>query len=448
MGLGKTFVGSEKMIQLGKNVNLLICQKSKIDDWVKHFKEHYATHDHDYCCEELIFDLSDKKQFERFMIESKSATEQNFITDEWTGQSYQQENLYPFYIVGVINYELAWRRKDLLQLEDFTLMLDESSKIQNMTAKQTKFIMKLNPTNVILLSGTPTAGRYENLYSQIELLGWNISEKVYNATYVNWKKIDTDGFIHKIVDKAGPYKNVERLKRKLREHGAVFLKTDECFELPEQTFTTIHIKTTKIYKKFMKNRLVTVDLNGLCEFKDDSDYYGVDTNPRIELVGDTILTQRLYARQLCGHYNQEKLDAFRDLVESTNDRLIVFYNFNAELEALKRIVGERPTSEVNGHLKDLTAYETEDNSITFIQYQAGSMGLNLQKANKIVYFTLTDKCELWMQSHKRIHRIGQDKPCFYYLMICTNSVEEDILKALERGVDFTDDLFEKGSDHE
>lgn len=32
MGLGKTFVGSEKMMQLGEKVNLIICQnlKSKI----------------------------------------------------------------------------------------------------------------------------------------------------------------------------------------------------------------------------------------------------------------------------------------------------------------------------------------------------------------------------------------------------------------------------------
>ena len=41
MGLGKTFVGSEKMKELGARVNLVICQKSKIDDWIEHFKENY-----------------------------------------------------------------------------------------------------------------------------------------------------------------------------------------------------------------------------------------------------------------------------------------------------------------------------------------------------------------------------------------------------------------------
>ena len=39
MGLGKTYVGSRKMMELGKRVNLLICQKSKIDDWIDHFSE-------------------------------------------------------------------------------------------------------------------------------------------------------------------------------------------------------------------------------------------------------------------------------------------------------------------------------------------------------------------------------------------------------------------------
>ena len=164
-----------------------------------------------------------------------------------------------------------------------------------------------------------------------------------------------------------------------------------------------------------------------------------------ELIGDTILTERLYSRQLCGHYNPHKLQAFVDLLDSTKERLIVFYNYNAELAELTRLVkeAERPLSVVNGHEKDLTAYEQDSDSVTLIQYQAGAMGLNLQKANKVIYFTLTDKSELFEQSKKRIHRIGQNFPCFYYLLICKNSVEELILKTLEQRRDFTDELFKE-----
>lgn len=399
MGLGKTFVGAEKAMSLNKDI-LIVCQKSKIADWKEHFFKYYIDK---MKCDESgawCYDLTSNTGMDMFLHSRYRIR------------------------IGVINYELAWRREaELLNLHDFTLMLDESSLIQNQGAKQSKFILKLNPNNVILLSGTPTAGKYENLWSQIHLLGWKISEDVYNRQYVNWTKIDMGGFVHKIVDKENPYKNVDRLKSKLREHGAVFMKTEECFDLPEQTFIKQFVPASKEYWKFMKDCIITIDDK--------------------ELVGDTTLTKRLYARQLCGQYNEYKLQAFRELVESTQDRLIVFYNFTAEYLAMVQIAEElgRPQSIVNGQQKQLLNYEQYDNSITFIQYQAGAMGLNLQKANKIIYFTLTDKSELYEQSKKRIHRIGQEQPCFYYILMCKGSVEEAVLQTLEMRKDFTDELF-------
>lgn len=401
MGLGKTFVGSEKMKDLGKDTNILICQKSKIDDWMQHFQMYYPKI--------VLYNLTDKKQLEEFISHDIA----------WAG--YHGASM----TVGIINYDLVFRRSELLQLEHFTLMLDESSLIQNDTAKRSKFILKMKPDNVILLSGTPTSGKYENLWSQMNLLGWKISKELYNRQYVNWVKVEDDGFIHFVIDKEEPYKNVDRLKQKMRDHGSVFLKTEECFDLPEQIFIPITVQKTKEYTRFRKKGLVTID--------------------GTELVGDSTLTKRLYSRMLCGHYNKDKLQAFKDMASSTKDRLIVFYNFNSELDALQRIATEleRPISQVNGHIKDLTAYEMEDDSITLVQYQAGAMGLNLQKANKVVFFTLTDKSELFEQAKKRVHRIGQNKTCFYYLMMCKDSVEEVILDTLNQRKDFTDELFKE-----
>ena len=282
----------------------------------------------------------------------------------------------------------------------------------------------MNPSAVVLLSGTPTSGKYENLWVQAHLLGWNISEDLYNRQYVNWKTIETDGYFHKIVDMDNPYKNVERLKQKFRDHGAVFMKTEDVFELPEQTFTTMSIPTPKEYKRFMRDSIVRLE-------------------DGTELIGDQIFTKRLYARQLCGMYCKAKLDAFEELIQSTKDRLIVFYNFTEELNQLLGIamLHGRPCSVVNGKWKTLDDYENHEDSITFIQYQAGSSGLNLQKANLIIYYSPTERVDDWMQSQKRIHRIGQQKPCFYYKMVCENSVEERIYESLEKGVDFTDELF-------
>lgn len=378
------------MLQLNKRVNLVICQKSKVNDWVEHFRQYYSMG---------VFDLTDKNGLIAFL----------------TNAGYPNGIEPTFTVVGVINYELAFRRPELSKLKDFTLMLDESSLIQNECAKRSKFILKrLKPDNVILLSGTPTSGKYERLWSQMNLLGWNISKKMYYAQYVDMK-ISDDGY--PIIT---GYKNVERLKRKMREHGCVFMKSEEVLDLPTQNFITVNVPESKEYKKFKKTGIIITD-----------DY---------ELVGDTTLTKLLYSRMLCGHYNADKIKAFKDLVESTEDRLIVFYNFNDELEVLKSAVEDKPISIINGQTKDLTAYEEYSNSITMVQYQAGAMGLNLQKANKIIYFTPPLSSELFEQSKKRIHRIGQEQVCFYYQL--TSGIEKRIYDTLEMRKNYTERLFE------
>ena len=244
MGLGKTYVGSEKMMSFGSTGNLIVCQKSKVQDWIDHFNQNYS--EHPYLI--LVYDLTKKGMIEKFLNTVKQAQEPMEMHENILGEPcepYLMDNPDPCQYIGVINYDLVFRRPDLLNLENFTLMLDESSIIQNEKAKRSKFILKLKPKNVILLSGTPTSGKYENLWTQIHLLGWNISFQLYQRQYVNWKTIEVGGVPLKIVDKDDPYKNTERLKSKLREHGAVFMKTEECFDLPEQTFIDIAVNSSK-----------------------------------------------------------------------------------------------------------------------------------------------------------------------------------------------------------
>ena len=396
MGLGKTFTGSEKMMSFGNKRNLIVCQKSKIRDWMEHLSTYYKD----------------------VMIINYPEMQKKLTVKDITMYAVVSK------VIVIINYELLWRRTDLYKFAyDCCLMLDESSLIQNNKAKQTKFILSLRPRQVILLSGTPCSGKYENLWSQSKLLNFGMSKTEFEDRFVNWELLNVGMRYVRIPNRRCPYKNVEELKSEFRKHGAVFLKTNECFDLPEQTFKKVYVDQNRDYKLFKKNHVLEKEER--------------------TLVGDTTLGLRLGLRELCGMYSKEKLTAFDDLLASTNDRLIVFYNFNEELNKLKAIAKQhdKPISEVNGKTKDLSAYETDDNSITFCQYQAGSMGLNLQKANKVIYYTLPEKSDLFEQSKKRIHRIGQTNPCFYYIMLVDGSIEEVILRTLERREDFTNELF-------
>lgn len=385
MGLGKTFLGSYKALSLPEQKIVVVCQKSKIHDWIEHFKD-----EHNIDCHDLT------KNYEAF------------ICDNWDEK-----------IVGVINYDLIWRRPIFEQLKAFTLILDESSLIQNEHTKRAKEILMSGATNIVMLSGTVINGNYEKLWSQCKLLGWNISKSMFWEHYIISRKVDLGtGFPIKMV--VG-YKNTDRMKRKLKDYGCVFKKTSEVLDLPEKRIVFCKVPKSSEYDDFDNDRVIDID--------------------GIELVGDYVLTERLYKRFLCGWLSKEKLKAFKDLVESTDDRLVVFYNFNEELNRMMELV-DRPVSIVNGKTKDMTAYNSNEDSVTFVQYQAGAMGLNLQKANKIIYFTLPEgQSEMFEQSKKRIHRIGQERPCIYYVLECQGTIEQEIWQNLTAKKNRTDYLF-------
>lgn len=387
IGLGKTFVSTEKMKMLNEDINIIVCQKSMLEMWKDHVKTYYP-------------------EYQVVVYRKKNTPIPNNKK-----------------VVIIINYDLIWRRPEIADLKNFTLILDESSCIKNDKAKRTKFILKMSAKNVILLSGTPVAGKYEELWTQCRLLGWNINKTTYWNHYIITVTQDIGGFPIRIV--VG-YKNVERLKRKLKEHGAVFMKTNEVFDLPEQIHNTVRVKNTPEYKRFRKDRIIKINNQ--------------------ELVGDTTLTKMLYERQLCGQYNKYKLESLKDLLESTEDKVIIFYNFNEEFKQINDLCKKlnKPVSVISGPLKDLENYKNKSNTVTLVQYQAGAMGHNLQLSNRIIYYTLPLSSELFEQSKKRIHRIGQNRTCFYYYLIVEKSIEGKIFETLKLRKDFTDKLFEDG----
>ena len=396
MGLGKTFVGTEMLKRWGKGISIVLCQKSKVSDWEEHIKANMTGN----------------------VLVVTSKMSENELVRELVKKNHAE--------VVICNYELAWRRPVLGNRFSYDcLLLDESSIVQNHKAKVTRFVLSMDARHKVLLSGTPCSGKYENLWSQAQLLGWNISLDAFNSTYINWEKFRVGLATHWRPAKENPYKNVERLKAKFRLCGADFLKTEEVLELPEQVIVPLSCGKTKEYEKFRKGRYIALDKYGN------------------ELIGDSIMAWRIGLRKLCTEYNPYKLQAIEDLLSSSNERFIIFYNWNSELKVLMTICSElgKPMSLVNGKEKDLSTYECEDDSVTLVQYQAGAMGLNLQKARRVIYFSLPERSDLFEQSKKRIHRIGQKSTCFYYIPITTGSIEASIYKCLETRRDYTDELF-------
>lgn len=398
VGAGKTYIGSEKLMSFRTPFNLIVCQKSQVEYWINHFQTNYPH--------VTVTDLTKIKKMGLDLIKPG---------------------------VMVINYDLIWRRNILLSLKNFSLMLDESSLIQNMQAKRTKFILRMNPTNVILLSGTPVSGgqlnkdegliygKYENLISQLHLLGWKISKKAFWDRYCNWT-VKQYGEVR--VKEIESYKNIKELNAKLKDMGCVFRRTEDLVELPDYAEQTIYVKPIPEYKKMAKNGIVEIDGD--------------------ELIGDIPLTKLLRLRQLCANYNHEKASVLADLLESlNNERVIVFYTFVPELEVIKSVVGDsRPLFQINGETKDwseVTFSKPENrNAVVACQYYSGSRGHNMQAAKYIIYMSVTDSAEFFDQSRGRIRRGGQkaDRVMYYHIVV-KGTVEEKELASVRAGVDYT-----------
>lgn len=406
MGLGKTFTGAEKLMSdKCWHLALVVCQKSKVADWVDHFRSHYDID---------VLDLTTQYGMEMFEM----SMDYSDVPDPFGDMPDA---------VGVINYDLLWRRPNLQALKRFALMFDESSLLQNKSSKRTKAAMKLaaRANELILLSGTPVDGKYERLWTQLNMLGWRIDEKLFWRQYVESETTMREGFP---ITKVTGYKNEERLVRKMKELGCDFLKTDDVIDLPEQRFIRIDVPMSEYYRKFAKVNVITA--------------FGRD------FVGDTVFGDLTAKRQLAAAYSRAKLEAFGDLLSSTSKRLVVFYNFDVELEGLTEELAKRgrPYGLLNGKAHDLSPFFDTDDGVALIQYQSGAMGVNLQQADTCIYFSPPLASSLFEQSKKRIHRVGQDKPCTYYELVSKGTVEEKIYDTLAMRRDYTEKLFAMGGD--
>ena len=334
----------------------------------------------------------------------------------------------------VIGYD-AYKAKSAAELrqyindnsEQVSMVCDESSLIGHMTSERTKAVMKTKTKHRLLLSGTPaTGGKLEAMIPTMNMLGWNITKEKFLQQFCHvyeWTDPTRPWMTIPIIQ---GYKNIDKLREGLQEHGGSFITMEEAgVQLPATTEQIISIQTPPEYKKFMKNGIVKIG----------------DT----EIVGENNLTKMLYARQICSVYNPAKAAALEELLQQAGDEMvIVFYNWTTELRILQSVCGKlhRPMSLVNGQTKDLKNYQAgTPGTVILCQYQAASMGLNLQKARICIFYSQCLSYSDYEQAKARIHRIGQNRNCNFYNLICEGSIEEDILETLEQRRDYTEQLF-------
>lgn len=138
-------------------------------------------------------------------------------------------------------------------------------------------------------------------------------------------------------------------------------------------------------------------------------------------------------RQIVGQ-DERKLDAIRELMKK-HPRLIIFYNYNYELEMIRKLAWERNYAEWNG--KKHEPVPITDEWIYAVQYVAGAEAWNCITTDAMVFYSLTYSYKNFHQAQGRIDRMNTPfKDLYYYVLMSKAMTCRAVWKALRSKKDF------------
>lgn len=135
-----------------------------------------------------------------------------------------------------------------------------------------------------------------------------------------------------------------------------------------------------------------------------------------------------------------RIRAIMDLLEQ-HPKIVVFYNFNYELEALRRMGDDlRYTLKIDYAEWNGSKHEeipTSDSWLYFVQYIAGAEGWNCVETDTIVFYSLTYSYKMWEQARGRIDRLNTPfSDLFYYTLRSKAAIDTAIWRALKAKKNF------------
>jgi SNF2 family DNA or RNA helicase len=430
MGLGKSLTSIAITGQLfnDKKIErvLVICPTSIIGVWLEEFKK-FA--DFDYCIEAIIGTTMSKRKDKLKLLCHKIGLK-----------------------VAIINYEATWRmEKELNIYKPDIIICDESQKIKNPSASQSKTIHRLGvkAKYKIILTGTPVQNSPMDVFSQWKFLDPNIFGLSFYA-FRNHYAVMGGYYNHQILR----YKNMDELTSKA--HSVAYRITkEEALDLPEQIFLNRYCELESTARKIYD----TVVKESYAELMDG------------EITATNVLTKLMRLSQIAGGHvkddegrmqviSKSKLNELKDIMEDViidnKKKLVIFARFIPEIESIKSLAREMDIrySYITGEIKTeersemCSKFQNDNNIKLFIaQIQTAGLGITLTAADTAVFYSLDFNYANYSQAIARTHRIGQKNTCTYINLIATETVDEKILKALESKQDIAKNIVDNWRDY-
>ena len=328
------------------------------------------------------------------------------------------------------------------------MAIDESTTIKNPGAKRTKSIVALGQYAKYrrILTGSPVTKSPLDLYKQCEFLDEYLldhsSYYTFRTRYAVMRKAHFNG---RSVEIVVGYKNLGELSDKIKPFSYRVLK-DDCLDLPKKTFMkriiTLTAEQEKVYKQMKEMALA--QLNGKL------------------LTTANALTQLMRLHQItCGHFKandgsiqivkNNRLSELINLLDEVEGKAVIWahyqYDVQTIIEAIKKEYGDDSVVDYYGKTpndkrQDNIKKFQEDPRYRFLvgTPATGGYGITLTAASTMIYYSNGYDLEKRQQSEARIDRIGQTKPMTYVDIICEDTVDERIVKALRKKINIATEI--------
>ena len=387
-------------------------------------------------------------------IENVSVLWQSNITK---GQQEKLESLFEIETalhILVMNVEAFSTEKGIkfaskfLNSHKVLMAIDESTTIKTPTAKRTKNIIGLGRFAKYkrIMTGSPVTKNPLDLYTQCEFLDPYLLDHAsyysFRNRYAVMKSMHVRGRTIQVVH---AFQNLAELSEKLQGFSYRVLKED-CLDLPPKNFTKRHIVLTseqkKVYEQMKKEAIATLN--------------GKVTSTM------TVLTQLMRLQQItCGHFTADdgsvqlvdnnRIKELMSVLEETEGKAIIWANYQKDIVSIIDSISKEygPGSVVDYY--GLTPQEERQKNIKRFQNnkecrfivgtpQTGGYGITLTQANTVIYYSNGYDLEKRLQSEDRAHRIGQNKKVTYVDIICEDTVDEKIQKALRKKINIASEV--------
>jgi SNF2 family DNA or RNA helicase len=127
-------------------------------------------------------------------------------------------------------------------------------------------------------------------------------------------------------------------------------------------------------------------------------------------------------------FGRQKFESLRDIIdENQRDNTIIVYNYKEELAELQREFNVATIDEPDA----IERWNAGKIELLAIHPKSAGHGLNLQfGGNKIIFLSLPWSLELFEQTVGRLHRSGQTRDVWCYVIMCNKTIDERIFDAL------------------